>query len=214
MLYTIERFDLHPAAPSTRDHVVEVVQESLLPAQARLGARLVGAFFAHEEWYDQVLHVTEFDDFAAYGAYRRDAPSDPDAARAAARMAELAPGRQLDFLEPLGPISTGKLHEAIAASADEPVGVYTFAILEVTEGRMDDFAHLLDAAQANLPIAACWRDVSGNPNRVTDLWRADTGRAGYRPNDPGQEAFFGPLREIAPKERMMRLHALPYSPLR
>ena len=214
MLYTIERFDLHPAAPSTRDHVVEIVQESLLPAQARLGARLVGAFFAHEEWYDQVIHVTEFDDFATYGAYRRDTPSDPGSARAAARLAELAPNRQLAFVEPLGPIPTDKLHAAIAASADEPVRIYTFAILEVTEGRMADFVGLLGGAQANLPIAACWRDVSGNPNRVTDLWSNDVGRAGYQPNDPGQEAFFGPLREIAPKERLMRLHALPYSPLR
>jgi len=28
------------------------------------------------------------------------------------------------------------------------------------------------------------------------------------------DAFFEPLREVAPGERMMRLHALPYSPLR
>jgi hypothetical protein len=28
------------------------------------------------------------------------------------------------------------------------------------------------------------------------------------------DAFFGPLREVAPRERMMRLHALPYAPLR
>ena len=33
-------------------------------------------------------------------------------------------------------------------------------------------------------------------------------------NYGGQEAFFGPLRQIAPREKMMRLHVMPYSPLR
>ena len=69
-------------------------------------------------------------------------------------------------------------------------------------------------AAAQLPIIAAGKDVTGNPNRVIDLWKGDTGRHGYSPNDPGQEAFFGPLRQIAPREKMMRLHVMPYSPLR
>ena len=78
---------------------------------------------------------------------------------------------------------------------------------------MDQFSAMLGAAQAGLPIVACWRDISGNPNRIIDLWKGDTGRAGYRASDDAQNAFFEPLRQIAPREKMMRLHVMPYSPL-
>lgn len=215
MIYVKESFNIEPAAPSTRDRLVDVMNERVLPANEKLGlARLVGGWFAHEEWFSQIIHVTEFDDLAAYGAWRDAASKDGEAAEGAAQLANLAPDRKVEILEPLGPIAEAKLHEAIAASVDEPSGTYTFAILEVTEGKMEQFEALLGAAADRLPIVACWRDVSGNPNRIIDLWKTDTGRPGYKPNDPGQEAFFGPLRQIAPRERMMRLHTMPYSPLR
>jgi hypothetical protein len=214
VIYLKQSFDIEPAAPSTRDRLVETMNERVLPANEHLGARLVGAWFAHEEWFSQVIHVTEFDDLAALGAYRDAAAEDAKAREGVAQLAELAPVQRIELVEPLGPIAVSKLHEAIAASADEPVGTYTFAILEVAGGRMDEFSALLGGAADQLPIIACWNDLTGSPNRVIDLWKGDVGRGGYRPNDPGQEAFFGPLRKIAPQEKMMRLHAMPYSPLR
>ncbi len=214
MIYRKQSYNLEPASPATRDRFVDAVQEVVLPAEDRLGARLVGAFFAHEEWFTQVIHVTEFDDFADYDRYRAAVGDDAQACEGLAALGNLAPEQRVEFVEPLGPIATSKLHEAIEASAQEEVGTYTFAILEIDHGEMDRFAAMLGAAQDALPIVACWRDVSGNPNRIIDLWKGDTGRGGYRPSDDAQDAFFEPLRTIAPRERMMRLHALPYSPLR
>jgi hypothetical protein len=185
-----------------------------VPANARLGARLVAGFFAHEEWFSQIIHVTEFDDLAALGQYREAAVGDDQAAKGAGVLAELASEQSLELVEPLGVIAVSKLHEAIEASSKDPVGTYTFAILDVENGKMDQFDALLAAAQDRLPIVACWRDVSGNPNRIIDLWKGDTGRGGYRPTDDGQNAFFEPLRKIAPREKMMRLHVMPYSPLK
>ena len=75
-------------------------------------------------------------------------------------------------------------------------------------------AALLSGAAGDLPIAAAWRQITGPTHRIIDLWTTDTGAPGYAPNTPGMDAFFGPLRQIAPREKMMRLHALPYSPLR
>ena len=103
--------------------------------------------------------------------------------------------------------------QAARASADAPAGEYCFAILEVAPGRMDDFKKLLAMGAANLPILASWRDVAGNPARVVDLWRGNPGQKPYEPNTPAMDAFFGPLREVAPTERMMRLFPMPYSPL-
>ena len=214
MIYLKQSFNLEPAAPSTRDQFIEAMNEHVLPANGRLGARLVAAWFAHEEWFTQVIHVTEFDDLAALGVYRDAAAEDTKASEGVAMLAGLAPGQHLQIIEPLGPVPVETLHTAIKDSADNPAGTYQFAILEVAPGRMADFKKLLGGAAAQLPIIAAWNDVTGNPNRVIDLWKSDTGRHGYAPNDPGQEAFFGPLRQIAPREKMMRLHVMPYSPLR
>ncbi len=214
MIYLKQSYDIHPATPATRDRFVSAVNDLVLPSNERLGARLVGAFFAHEEWFSQIIHVTEFDDLAALGRYRESASGDGEASEGIAQLENLAPVQRNEILEPLGPIATTKLHDSIATSSKDAVSTYTFAILEVEGGKMDQFAAMLGGAQDTLPIIACWRDVSGNPNRIIDLWKGDTGRGGYRPTDDGQNAFFEPLRQIAPRERMMRLHVMPYSPLK
>ena len=214
MIYVKQSFNIEPAAPSTRDRVIDVVDKYVLPANERHGARLVGAFFAHEEWFSQVIHLTEFDDLAAYQTYRRAAAGDGDAMEGEAQLVNLAPEQHVELLEPLGPVAPERLHQAIEASADAPVGAYTFAILDVTPSKLEQFTALLGAAAPRLPIVAALRNVSGNPARVTDLWATDTGAPGYAPNDDRQEAFFGPLRQVAPREKMMRLHVMPYSRLR
>jgi len=212
MIYLEESFNLHPASPASRDGFIEAM-EAVLPAGEGLGARLVAAWFCHEVWFSQVVHVTEFEDLAALGAWRAALQKDGHARDSLAQLAALAPERKVELLEPLGPIAPATLHEAIEASRHEPAGVYTFAILEVAPGQMERFSALLDGGKAQLPILACWRDLTGNPDRITDLWKGDVGRHGYRPSDAAQNAFFEPLRQVAPRERMMRLHPLPYSPL-
>ncbi len=214
MIYTKDHFNLDPASPATRDRFVAAASEALLPASGAHGARTVGAWFCHEEWFSQVVHVTGFESLAAYTSYREAAAADGALAKAHAELAALAPERRTELLEPLGPVPETTLDAAIEASVAQPAGVYSFAILEVAPGCMDRFRALLGAAAGGLPILASWRDVGGNPDRVIDLWRGDTGGAGYAPSNEQMEAFFGPLREVAPRERMMRLHALPYSPLR
>jgi hypothetical protein len=214
MIYVKQSYNLHPATPANRDRFVKAVGDFVLPANERLGARLVAGFFAHEEWFSQIIHVTEFDDFEALAAYRDGVSKDGQAAEGAAQLENLAPEQHIDIVEPLGVIAVSKLHDAIETSASEPAKTYTFAILDVDAGKMDQFDSLLGSAQDSLPIIACWRDVSGNPNRIIDLWKGDTGRGGYRPTDDGQDAFFEPLRRIAAREKMMRLHVMPYSPLR
>jgi hypothetical protein len=214
MIYAKDHFNLHPASPATRDRFVAAATDALLPAGERHGARPVGAWFCHEEWFSQIVHVTGFESLAAYASYREAAAADGALAKACAELAGLAPERRTELLETLGPIPETTLEAAIEASAAKPAEVYTFAILEVAPGRMDQFKAMLGAAGGALPILASWRDLAGNPERVIDLWRGDTGRAGYAPSNEQMDAFFGPLREVAPREHMMRLHALPYSPLR
>jgi hypothetical protein len=78
---------------------------------------------------------------------------------------------------------------------------------------MDDFTKMLAGAGPHLPILASWRPVAGDPDLVIDLWKGDV-ESGYAPADARSNAFFDPLREVAPRERVLRYWPLPYSPLR
>jgi hypothetical protein len=214
VIYLQQDFDLHPASPKTRDRFVALATEALVPGWMRFGARLVGAWFHHESWFSQITQVIEFPDLAAFDAIRRDARNDAAWRVASKEIAALAPRRSETLLEPLGPIAPSALQAAIDAARTEPAGAHTFAILEVTAGAMEPFTNMLAFAKDQLPIVAAWRPIAGNPDLVIDLWKGDIGRDGYQPANEQTNAFFEPLRAVAPRERLVRLLPLPYSPLR
>jgi hypothetical protein len=214
MIYLKETFDLAPASPETRDAFISFAQADLLQAYTRLGARLIGAWFSHSEWYGQVTQILEFESLAGFEASRSAAATDPAWRECERRLEEFAPRRLGQLLEPLGPIPPATLADAIRASAQEPLTVYTLALLEVAPGKMADFVATLDAVKQMFPIVASWRAVAGNANEVLDLWKGALGQEPYSPADERSKAFFRPLREMAPRERLVHLYSLPYSPLR
>ena len=214
MIYLKETLNLTPASPETRDAFIDFAQADLVPTYERLGARLVGAWFSHTEWYGQITQVLEFDDLTALQAFRSSARADAPWQESARRIEQFAPQRSGQLLEPLGPILPSTLREACQASSAAPLHAYTFAVLEVTAGKMAQFVKTLAAVKEMLPIIAAWRAVAGNPNEVIDLWKGALGQEPYSPADERSKAFFRPLREMAPRERLVNLYALPYSPLR
>ena len=44
--------------------------------------------------------------------------------------------------------------------------------------------------------------------------KGSLGQEGYAPTTDRMDAFFEPLRKIAPRERLVNVYPLPYSPLR
>ncbi len=214
MIYLKETLNLAPASPETRDQFIALANAELLPAYDRLGARLAGAWFSHTEWYGQVTQVLEFDDLHGFQEFRDRGRDDAGWQRCEKGTEELAPQRTSILLEPLGPVPTQTLADAIRASQEQPIETYTFAVLEVVPGKMDAFVATLNAVKDMFPIVASWRAVAGNPNEVIDLWKGALGHEPYKPADERSKGFFGPLREMAPRERLVNLYALPYSPLR
>lgn len=216
MIYLQQDFDLHPASPRTRDAFVALAQEALVPAAERHGARLVAAFFGNSEWFFRVTHFLELPSLAAFEAWRAGCLRDAAACDAASRAAALTASRCDTLLESLGAIPADALSRGIESAREKPQAVYTAAHLEIAPGRMADFTKLLAAAGPALPILASWRPVAGNPDLVIDLWKGDVeaAYARYAPSDARANAFFDPLRELAPKERVVRYFPLPYSPLR
>lgn len=213
MIHLRQTFNLHPASPATRDAFAAHARERSLPAWSSVGGRLSGAFCSTDEWFFQVTHVIGFEDLAAFDRARRAIEEGAEFSDLRAGDEALAPERGASLLEDLGPVAGDALEAGIALAAETPAGEYTFAILEVAPGRMGEFKKLLGMAAPQLPILASWKDVAGNPSRVIDLWRGSVGQERYAPNDRGKEAFFGPLRQVAPRERIVRLFPMPYSPL-
>ena len=167
MIFVRDSFNLHPASPETLDRFCGVAQDRLLPAVEQAGGQTVGAWFCHEEWFSQVVHVTAFEDLPAYGDFRQAAGGDGSLADACSAISELAPERGTELMETLGPIAEKTLDDAIEKSQAEPAGVYTFAILDVLPGCMGRFKELLGAAGPMLPIVASRAPMSTSPVRMS-----------------------------------------------
>jgi hypothetical protein len=120
MIFVKQHFNLQPASPATRDRFVSTATDAFVPAAESHGARLLGAWFCHEEWFSQVVHVTAFENLAAYDSYCEAIRADGALAQADSDLAGLAPERRTELLETLGPISEAAIEAGIAASAAKP----------------------------------------------------------------------------------------------
>ncbi|MFW9901252.1 MAG: NIPSNAP family protein [Candidatus Thorarchaeota archaeon] len=218
MIYLEEKFNILPATPATLDKFIEIAEQKLVPICENLGARLIGAWYSNSEWMSQVLQVMEFDDFEALKRFRINSSQNSVWGEYMAYLEEFAPERKTRLLEPLGPIPPKRLQRAIESSQKNPNKVYSIATLEVASDKMSEFKELIFnsfGSGRNSPIIACWRPIGGSPNEVNDLWKTAIREEAYRPADKDfDERFFRPLREFAPKERIINLSALPYSPLK
>ena len=80
---------------------------------------------------------------------------------------------------------------------------------------MSEFHLFVKELASGYPIIASWRPLGGSPNEVIDLWKTALRQETYQPADKKfDEQFFSPLRELAPKEHVVNVYTLPYSPLK
>jgi hypothetical protein len=214
MIYLEETLNLYPATVDNIEAYIEYAGEHLVPASQRLGARFIAAWYSSIEWFYQVTNVLEFDDMEALKAFRIKSCQDSEWGEYSARLEEFAPERRSRLLEPLGPITPETLHQAITESQQTPVGNYLLAILEVERDRMSQFISGLESGAQNLPIIASWRPLAGSPNEVIDVWKSSPVPETYQPANDWFRQFIRQVREVAPRERVIRVLTLPYSPLR
>jgi hypothetical protein len=213
MIYLEETLNLAHASFEALDNYIEFAQKQLVPVCPEVGARLVAAWSSSEEWFCQVQQVLEFDDMDALKAFRVNASQNKAWGEYAAGLEEHAPVRRTRLLEPIGSVPPEVLHQAITESKDTPNYAYLHAILEVGMDKMAEFKAGLAEGYMNLPIVAGWRPVSGSPNEVIDVWKSPEPTKAYEPADELRREFLRNVRLVAPKERLVRMLALPYSPL-
>ena len=214
MIYLEETLDLYPANVDNMEAYIEYAGEHLVPACQRLGAHFIAAWYSSIEWFYRVTNILEFDDMEELKAFRIKSCQDSEWGEYVARLEEFAPERRSRLLEPLGPVKPETLHQAITESQQTPVGNYLLAILEVGRDKMSQFISGLETGAQNLPIIASWRPVAGSPNEVIDVWKSTPAESVYQPADDWFRQFIRQVREVAPRERIIRVLTLPYSPLR
>jgi len=214
MIYLEETFNLKHASLEALDTFIEFSQKNSVPVFPKVGARLVIAWSSSEEWFNQVKQVLEFDNMEALKDFRIKSSQDKAYGEYLAGLEELAPVRRSRLLEPLGDVPTEVLHQTITESQETPNHIYLLAILEVGTDKMSQFKEGLAEGYKNLPIIASWRPIGGSPNEVIDIWKSIPPETAYQPADEFSREFFKQVREVAPKERVIRVTALPYSPLR
>jgi hypothetical protein len=214
MIYLEEVLNLKQASWEALDNYIEFAQKNLVPLCPDVGARLIAAWSSSEEWFCQVKQIFEFDDLEALKTFRMKASQNKSWGIYAAGLEEQAPVRRSRLLEPLGPVPPEVLHQAAAESVKDPNHAYLQAILEVGPDKMTQFSTGLSEGYKNLPIIACWRPISGSPNEVIDIWKSPEPEKAYQPADEWRKQFMRAVREVAPKERVVHLLALPFSPLR
>jgi len=214
VIYLEETLNLEPASPETLDIFIELAQERLVPAGERLGFRIVAAWYTDVEWFSQVIHMLEFDNLEAFATFHIKASQDRRWQEYEERLEKLAPERRSRLLEPVGPVPPEVLHEAAAQSQQSPVGVYTWAVLGLAPGKMADFTASVEAGAKVFPIIASLRTIIGRQNEVTDIWKGSLRQEDYRPTTEEANQSMRRLREIAPRERIVMVFSLPYSPLR
>jgi len=214
MIYLEETLNLAHASWEALDNYIEFAQKYLVPVCPDVGARLIAGWSSDEEWFCQVKQVLEFDDMDALKAFRVKASQNKTWGEYAAGLEEHAPVRRTRLLEPLGnAVPPAVLHQAIAESKDTPNHGYLYAILETANDQMPILEAGLAESHKEIPIIASWRPVSGSPNEVIDVWKSPEPTKAYEPANDERREFFRGVRALAPKERTVRMVALPYSPL-
>ena len=214
MIYLEEVFSLKGASWEALDDFIAFAQKNLVPICPDVGARLVAAWSSSEEWFCQVKQVLEFDDMEALKSFRINDSQNRAWGSYSAGLEEHTPVRRSRLLEPLGPVPVEVLHQAITESQKNPNHGYLHAILEVGTDKMTQFSTGLAQGYKNLPIIACWHPIGGSPNEVIDIWKSPEPEKAYQPADDWRKQFMRAVREVAPKERVIRMLALPYSPLK
>jgi hypothetical protein len=214
MIYLEETINLKGASWEALDDFIAFAKETLVPLCPEVGARLVAAWSSSQEWFCQVKQVFEFDDMEALKAFRRITSQYKSWGVYMAGLEDHAPVRRSRLLEPVGAVPVEVLHQAMADSRQTPNWGYILATLEVGAGKMDPFLAALSETYKTLPIIASWRPIGGSPNEVIDVWKSPEPEKAYQPADDFRKQFMRMVREVAPKERVIRVLALPYSPLR
>lgn len=214
------RHIIRPITSRAFDAYVEFYGNDALPAMARSGFELVGAWKRSGGAMGQDVTLYRFDSLAHYERAQARLAADSALGGAIGKMlgsVEMAETTKLG--SPLGE-AAGRGFEHARAVAPPAPRLYRQVVTKLVFSGQARALELLEELAVRAPekglgrVVASYQTVTGPGPEATQLWLLPDAAAPltYTQGDP-LASLVEPLREVAPEEEVYWLSPLPYSPL-
>ena len=220
MFYLIEKLDLQVATAKNLDRFIEVESHQVLPVYEQYNAKLMASWICSAETLMQITNIFEFDSFEAVRNIY-DAINDDHSHQDVFQLSHsLISQMDWQIFCSCGQKFSEAFHQAVQTSQSAPLKTYTLATLELNRNKMPLLVPKQEAAiDIGMPLIAFMKSVTGRHDQIIDIWKGDLQAAGYQTQAYYEsigmsEEWWNWIRDIAPKEKMVRVSVLPYSPLK
>ena len=217
MFYLIEKQHLKVASAKNLDRFVESNQ--MVSVYEACDAKLMASWICNAETLMQITNVFELASLESaikiYNAFDIDSPFKEEVQLSNTLISE----RFWQLFRSCGEKFTEAFHGAIQASQLSPLNSYTIATLHMRQNKLHSLLPKQKAAiDIGMPLIAFMKSVTGRHDQIIDIWKGDLQAAGYQTQEYYDsigmtEDWWDWIRDVAPKEKMVRVSMLPYSPL-
>ena len=219
MFYLIEKLTLHVATPKNLDEFVAFESNQMLPVYNKYDANLMASWICSAESLMEITNVFEIKSLeTAYKIY--DALNHDGSIEDIVQFSNsLVSKTHWQLYRSVGSKFSDAFHQAIETSQSAPSTFYTVATLQMNRNKMPLFLPKQEAAvDIGMPLVAFMKSVTGRHDEIVDIWKGDLQAAGYQTQAYYEaigmsEEWWDWIRDIAPKEKMVKVSVLPYSPL-
>jgi len=220
MYYLIEKLSLQVATPKNLDRFIEIESHQILPIYEQCSASLMASWISSAETLMQITNIFEL---AALDATVKiyDAINDNSTHKDARQLTRsLISETDWQLFHSCGQKFTEAFRQAVRSSHSAPLQSYTIATLELNRNKMPLLLPTQEVAiDMGMPLIAFMKSVTGKHDQIIDIWKGDLQAAGYQPQAYYEsigmsEEWWDWIRDVGPKEKMIKVSVLPYSPLK
>lgn len=219
MFYLIEKLTLQVAKAKNLDRFVELESDQILSVYEQCDVKLMASWICSAETLMQITNVFELKSFESTVKIYNALNDDSSFQDAVQLSNSLISKTNWQLYRSCGQKFSEAFHKAIQASQSAPLKTYTIATLEMSRNKMPLLLPKQEAAiDIGMPLIAFMKSVTGRHDQIIDIWKGDLQEAGYQTqayyDSLGMtEEWWNWIRDIAPKEKMVKVSVLPYSPL-
>ena len=219
MFYLIEKLNLQVATAKNLDRFIEIESNQILSVYEQCEAKLMASWICSAETLMQITNVFELKSLEATSKIYNALNDDSSFQDIVQLSNSLISETDWQLYRSCSQKFSKTFHQAVQASQSAPLKSYTVATLNMSRNKMPLFLPRQEAAiDIGMPLIAFMKSVTGRHDQIVDIWKGDIQEAGYQTQDYYEsigmtEEWWDWIRTIAPKEKMVKVSMLPYSPL-
>ena len=219
MFYLIEKLNLQVATAKNLDRFIEIESSQILSVYEQCEAKLMASWICSAETLMQITNVFELKALEATSKIYNALNDDSSFQDIVQLSNSLISETNWQLYRSCGQKFSKAFHQAVQASQSAPLKSYTVATLNMSRNKMPLFLPKQETAiDIGVPLIAFMKSVTGRHDQIVDIWKGDIQETGYQTQDYYEsigmtEEWWNWIRDIAPKEKMVKVSMLPYSPL-